>query len=104
MAAPVRVRVRYFNLARELAGRTDETVVLERDATVGGLLRVLSTTHSPASTTHSPTFSSFIWSAEGMVSSQVRLFLNDRALHDLRLDEALAEDDVVLIFSAVSGG
>lgn len=94
---PLRVRVKYFNLARELAGRTDETVVLERDATVGGLLRVLSTTHSPA-------FSSFIWSAEGMVRSQVRLFLNDRALYDLRLNEALAEDDVLLIFSAVSGG
>lgn len=97
MAAPVRVRVRYFSLARELAGCTDETVTLETDATVGGLLKVLSTTHSPH-------FTTFLWAGEGVLNSPVRLFLNDRALYDLRLDEALAEDDVLLIFSAVSGG
>ncbi len=98
MATPVTVRVRYFNLVRELTGCSAEEVTLGPDAaTIGGLLGTLARTHGPA-------FDRFLWSEVGTVNSHVRLFLNDRALVDLRLGEAFADGDELLIFSAVSGG
>jgi len=97
MAGPIKVNVRYFNLVREITGRGVEDVTLETGATLGVLLETLKAAHDPR-------FADFLFAKDGSLNPQVRLFLNNKALVKVSLNEVLADGDVLSVFSAVSGG
>lgn len=97
MAGLIHVHVKYWNLVRDLAGRSTEEITLGAGSTLGGLLDELRARHGRD-------LDAFLRSPTGEVNPHVRLFLNGKALVVAEVDHRLADGDSLSIFSAVSGG
>lgn len=90
----IRVKIRYYNLLREAAGRSQEEVALPGPATPRDLLLALVKRHGPG-------LGRWFLTANGEVSRGLRLFVNGKPPDR---DQILEDGDEIAIFMAISGG
>lgn len=97
MSAEIHVRVRYHNVLRDAAQRSEETFALAPGTTLRSLLRdVVALAH--------PGVGEFLILRTGDISPYTRFFWNETAVSDPDLDRSLQEGDEIHIFPAVAGG
>ena len=96
MAAKDRIEVnlRYFNTIADLTGKPRERCRLDKGACLADLIQVLRARYKDLA---------IYLDSEGFHGNYpLRLFCNSQLV--LNLDQALAQDDNVLIFPVISGG
>lgn len=92
----ITVKIRYFNLLATYAGGKQESLELDGDVTIRGLVSILAGRHPGA-------FSEMLLH-DGQPSPHLRIFRNETPLNPQDLDLCLAEGDELLLFPAVAGG
>jgi len=90
----VRIRVRFYNIVADQAGRRVEERWVPDGSTIADLLRDLAA--------HHPALSRYIKSGDRPSSKPFRLFRNGRIVLDA--GEPLADGDEIRIFPIISGG
>lgn len=97
MNAEIHVRVRYYNVLRDAAQRSEEVLAVAAGMTLRGLLRdVVARAH--------PGVGEVLFLRSGEISPYTRFFWNGAVVSDADLDRALQDGDEIHIFPAVAGG
>lgn len=97
MSAEIRVRVRYYNVLRDAAQRSEETIAVAAGTTLRGLFcDVIARAH--------PAVGQALLLQNGEISPYTRFFWNGAVAGDADLDRTLKEGDEIHIFPAVAGG
>jgi len=96
---PLRVRIKYFASAREIAGLREETLEIEDSATVMDLLRALVNKHGDA-------LKEYVFDPKTKdPRTHLQFLLNGRAIHMLQgFDTSLTNDCTLSIMPPVAGG
>jgi len=90
----LRIRVRFFNIVADQAGRRVEERRVPDGSTIADLLRDLAAEH--------PALSRYASAGDRSSSNPFRLFRNERIVLDA--GEPLADGDEIRIFPIISGG
>ena len=90
----LRIRVRFFNIVADQAGRRVEERRVSDGSTIADLLRDLAAEH--------PALSRYASAGDRSSSNPFRLFRNERIVLDA--GEPLADGDEIRIFPIISGG
>lgn len=97
MSAEIRVRVRYYNVLRDAAQRSEETIAIPPGTTLRGLFRdVVSRTH--------PAVGEILFLQTGEISPYTRCFWNGAVAGDNDMDRPLQDGDEIHLFPAIAGG
>lgn len=96
MSAQIHVRVRYYNVLRDAAQRSEETFAVALGTTLRGLLADVARVH--------PGVGEVLFLRTGDISPYTRFFWNGAVVGDADLDRPLQEGDEVHIFPAIAGG
>ena len=95
--SPIHVHVRYYNIIRDIVGRSEEDLTIARGTTFRSLLAgVIARKHPKAEAT--------LLLRSGEVSPYTRVFRNNRLVGEGDLADPLEDGDEVLVFPAVGGG
>jgi molybdopterin converting factor small subunit len=93
----IAVKVRYHNILRKVAGRTEESIVLPVGASLHDALEYVGDRHGPR-------LRHMLFAPEGNVASYLVIFRNRTLLPHDQAHAPLADGDELMFFPAISGG
>lgn len=97
MSAEIRVRVRYYNVLRDAAQRSEETFAIAGGTTLRGLLRdIVAPAH--------PEVGEVLFLRTGEISPYTRIFWNGTVVGEGDWDRTLTDGDEIHVFPAIAGG
>lgn len=97
MTNTIHVRLRYYNVVRDAAGKGEETLTVAAGTTLRGLLRDFVARTYPA-------VGDILFLQTRELSPYTRFFRNGMAVDSGSMDEPLQDDDEIRVFPAVAGG
>jgi molybdopterin converting factor small subunit len=97
MSDVIHVQARYFNVVRDAAQRSEESLAVEAGTTLRQLV-------AGALAREHPALVGILLTAGGDISPFTRFFLNGTLLRQAELDGVLHEGDEIRIFPAIAGG
>jgi len=94
----MRVQVRYYAMARDVAGKRGEDVTLPGGSTVLDLIHVLIDFYGPA-------FKGYVYDGEGRLLDYLMFSVNDVNILSLEgFETALRDGDMVRVMPPIGGG
>jgi len=97
MNPTIQVRIRYYNVLRDAAGRSEETLAVPAGTTLRILLRDVVARAYPA-------VGDVLFLRTGEISPYTRFFWNEAVAGQGDLDRLLQDGDEIRVFPAVAGG
>lgn len=97
MNGTICVRLRYYNVIRDAAGKSEETLTVVAGTTLLGLLRDSVAQKYPA-------VGDILFLQTGELSPYTRFFRNSVVVEERSVDDPLEDGDEIRVFPAVAGG
>lgn len=97
MSTEIRVRVRFYNVLRDAAQRSEETFAIASGTTLRALLR------DAVARAH-PAVGHILFLKTGEASPYTRIFWNSAVVEEDDWDRTLTDGDEVHVFPAIAGG
>jgi len=90
--------VKYFTVLRELIGRKEEEIELEKGETVGGLIALIAQRHGQE-------VRKYLYDENGNVRSFLQFLVNGKSIVAMKgFETKLVDGDIVAIIPPVGGG
>lgn len=93
----MKIKVKYFNMLRELVGIKEEYYTFSSSATIQALLE-------EACSKHQQKLKDKLLDTEGKMKPAILIFLNSQLVNHTKLNQNLSDNDEVYLFPVISGG
>jgi MoaD family protein len=90
------IRIRFYNILGDAAGKREEVRTVAAGQTLAGLLADVAAAY--------PRVGELVYLKSGALSPYVRIFVNGKVADAGQADRPLADGDEVYLFPAVAGG
>lgn len=93
----MKIKVKYFNMLRELVGIKEEYYTFSSSPTIQALLE-------EACSKHQQKLKDKLLDTEGKMKPAILIFLNSQLVNHTKLNQNLSDNDEVYLFPVISGG